>query len=337
MAAVSDGSLRVGPLMALPQLLRELGQDPAAIFAEAGVEPRLVEDPENTIGFTPLGRLLGLCVARTGCPHLGLLIGQSSGPECLGVVGMLMQHSPTLGAALRNVVLHLHLHDRGAIPSLTVAEGRAQLAYTIYQPGVQATAQIYDGALAIMANLLRALCGPGSQVLEVQISRARPADIEPYRRCFRAPLRFDSEHCALVFPASCLNLPIPGHDPALLRALEQRIASLTPPGDDDLRVQVQRVACNLLMCGRGSLHEVAEVFALHPRTLNRRLRARGTSFRELLDVVRQGLAYPLVRDTDLPLLTIAQAIGYGDASAFNHAFRRWTGDTPTAWRAGRGS
>lgn len=301
------------------------------------MDPRLVEDPENTIGFTPLGRLLGLCVARTACPHLGLLLGQRSGPECLGLVGMLGECSPTLGAALRNMILHLHLHDRGAIPTLTVAADRAQLAYTIYQPGVEATAQIYDAALAIMANLLRALCGPGSQLLEVQLSRARPADPEPYRRCFRAPLRFDSEQCALVFPASCLNLPVPGQDPALLRALGQRIASITPPGDSDLRVQVQRVACNLLMCGRGSLQEVAEVFAVHPRTLNRRLRASGTSFRELLDLVRQGLAYPLLRDTDLPLLNVAHALGYADASAFNHAFHRWTGVNPSAWRGAQRS
>jgi hypothetical protein len=40
-----------------------------------------------------LGRLLALCVARTHCPHFGLLIGQRATILSFGLVGLLMQHS----------------------------------------------------------------------------------------------------------------------------------------------------------------------------------------------------------------------------------------------------
>jgi hypothetical protein len=143
LAAVSDGALRAGPLAGIPQLLRDLGQDPTAVFAAADFDLHVLEHLENTVSFTAVGRLLDTCVEATACPHFGLLIGQRVGIEGLGLVGLLAQHSPTLKQALRNIVLHLHLHDRGAVPTLSVGHSEARLGYIIYQPGVTATAQIY--------------------------------------------------------------------------------------------------------------------------------------------------------------------------------------------------
>ena len=124
LAAVTDGAVRAGPLLGIPSLLRELGQDPDAILREAGLDPRLLDDPENVIGFAAMGRLAVRCAERTGCPHFGLLAGQRMGPEALGLVGLLIEHSPDVGGALRNLVLHLHLHDRGAVPVLMVEGDR---------------------------------------------------------------------------------------------------------------------------------------------------------------------------------------------------------------------
>jgi len=143
-AAVSDGAVRAGPLVGIPQLLRDLDRDPAPVFATAGIDPHMLDDPESTLSFTVVGQLLDTCANATGCPHFGLLLGQRDGLECLGLVGMLARHSPTPKHALRNIVMHLHLHDRGAVPTLSVADGKARLAYTIYQPGVTGTRQIYD-------------------------------------------------------------------------------------------------------------------------------------------------------------------------------------------------
>jgi AraC-like DNA-binding protein len=95
------------------------------------------------------------------------------------------------------------------------------------------------------------------------------------------------------------------------------------------------VLCNLLMGGEPSLDAVAEVFTVHRRTLNRRLRESGVTFRQVLDEVRRQRARQLLRDTDLPVLAIAGTLGYADAPAFTRAFRRWSGTTPTAWRAAR--
>jgi AraC-like DNA-binding protein len=335
LTTVRDGTVRAGPLTGIPGLLRELGQEPAAVLAAAGVEPHLLDDPENTISFATGGRLLGVCVETTGCAHFGLLLGSRAGLEALGLVGMLAAHSADLGQALHNVVLHLHLHDRGAIVTLTVSGDEARLGYAIYQPGVEATAQIYDTALAIAGNALRTLCGPAWRAREVLFSHARPPDLTPYRRIFGVRPRFGAEQSALVFPAAWLEHPLRGADPMLYRTLAQRIADLSTSSWGDLAAQVRRVTCHLLLCGQGSLESVANVFAVHPRTLNRRLLGQGASFRQLRDECLHALACQYLRDTTLPVAEIAALLDYADAASFTRAFRRWSGTTPAAWRGAR--
>ncbi|CRI63651.1 Helix-turn-helix-domain containing protein AraC type [Thiocapsa sp. KS1] len=332
LSAVIDGVIRVGPVAAIPRVLSELGQDPAALMGELGLASNLFEHQENTIAFVDVGRLFSLAVRRTGCPHFGLLVGQRAGVESLGVVGMLGRHSPTLATGLRNIILHLHLHDRGAVPSLSVSGDKAILAYTIHLPDLEATAQMYDTAMGVACNVLHRLAGPDWRPLEVLLSRSRPKDPEPYRQHFRVPVRFDAEVSGIVFAASCLERPIPGRDPALYLGLQARIAALHAECEADIVAQVRRVACNLLLGGGGTLESVAEVFTMHPRTLNRRLKERGTSFRAIRNTLRLGLACHLLSATQMPLPSIAELLGYGDTSAFNRAFRRWTGIPPGGWR-----
>jgi hypothetical protein len=194
---VSEGHLRVGPLVEVPQILRELGVDPAEIVRGVGLDSPLFDDPEHLISFTAVGRLLKECAARTQCPYFGLLIGQRSGPGCLGVLGALAQNRADVGSALRGLILHLHVHDRGAAPALSVERGVVVLSYLIYQPGIEGSSQIYDGSIAITFNIPRALCGPAWRPAEVWFSHRRPSDSEPYRRFFQVALRFDMEQTAL--------------------------------------------------------------------------------------------------------------------------------------------
>ena len=330
--SVLAGELRTGPILAVPQMLKEKGLDPARVLSEVGVEPSLLADSENTIPFASVGRLLQHCAERTGCAHFGLVLGERGGAESLGVVGLLAQHAPDVATALRDIVLHLHLHDRGAIPTLSVCGDTAMLGYAIYQRGVVGTDHIYDAAMAIAFNILSELCGRGWAPTEVLFCHSEPPDIQPFRRCFRSPLRFDAEQTALIFPASWLKHRLLGANARLRGILEAEIDRLEEQVAVDLPDRLRCVLRNLLVSGRGSMDEVTQLFALHRRTLNRRLRAEGLTFQLLVEEVRFEIAHQLLRDTQMPLANIAGLLDYADAASFNRAFRRWSGTTPGAWR-----
>jgi AraC-like DNA-binding protein len=252
---------------------------------------------------------------------------------------MLARHAPDLGTALRHVVLYLHLHDRGAVPCLWECGDRAILAYTIHQPDVPGTEHIYDAAIAIVYGILKSLAGPGWEADEVRLFRPRPGDVEPYRQQFRTRLSFGASHAAVVFGAGWLARPLGGADALLHARIMQEIQALESQGAGDLIAQLRRVLRRLLIGGRApgetSLERISKVFAIHRRTLNRRLRERGTSFKALVEEARYDIARQLLRDTRLPVAEVAGALDYADAAAFTRAFRRWSGSTPAAWRAAR--
>lgn len=325
----------MGATLALPAVLRSLGADPAALFAEAGFDAKLFDDPDARASFAARGRMLAHCVARTGCRHLGLLVGEQGGLHSLGLVGLLVKYSPDVGSALRSLVRYQHLHVRGAVTTLAVDGGLAALRYDIYQPRVEATDQVGDGAVAVMFNIMRELCGPRWKPVELRFAHRQPEDVGPFRRCFQAPLRFDAEHNAVAFSADWLDRPVAGAEPELRRLLQQQIDILDARYGGDFPEQVRSVLRTALVTGDANANQVAALFSMHSRTLHRRLAASGTGFRELVDEGRFAIARQMLEDSAMEVSQIAALLDYADASAFTRAFRRWSGTTPSRWRAAR--
>lgn len=332
MAAMRDGQMRVGPLAHLPRLLRDLDQDPETVLWGAGIDPRLLDDREEPIDCEVLGRILAHCAASTGCEHFGLLLGQRCGVADLGLLGLVLLHAPHVEEALRDLVRHLPVQDLGLVGTLVVEGDRTFLAFGICRPAVVGVRQIYDLALAMGSNLMRELCGPSWGPIEVWLPHREPTRLGPFHRFFRAPLRFNTERAALVFPVASLRQPLQGADPILYGRLRGRIRALETR---DLEAEVRRALRHLLLDGQGSLDQVARRVGMHRRTLNRRLRGCGLTFRALQEETRSDVARQLLRETDLPLVEIAVILGYAEPSAFTRAFRRWAGAAPSAWRAER--
>lgn len=324
--------IHLGVAKEIAPTLRAFGIDPDPVIREAGLDPHMFDDATNVIPHAALGRLLTLSVARTRCPHFGLLVGQRATILSLGIVGRLMQHSETVGDAMRALVSNLSIQNRGAVPSLTVAGDTALFTFSVYQPKAESSDQISDGSLAVAVNALRALCGPNWSPIEVLLPRVAPADLEPYRRHFRAPVRFNQETAVIVFQASDLNCPIAGADPIVRTLLEERIQQLRGAQNSVLSDDIRRLLRTRLTSRHCSADDIADLLAMHRRTLSRRLKDTGMGYRAITNEIRFEIARQLLQDTEVPLGQIAAALGYSEASAFTRAFRRWSGQTPTSWR-----
>jgi len=165
----------------------------------------------------------------------------------------------------------------------------------------------------------------------VLLPHLRPADVTPYRAHFHVVPRFDADVAALRFSPSWLLKSIAGADPRLFQAAMRRIERLRR---DDLVPRVMRALRLLMLSGHVSGEDTARMLSMHRRTLNRRLKAQGTTFQGVLDRVRLEAARQLLESTRLPLDGIAASLGYASVSPFMRSFRRWTGTTPGQWRRG---
>lgn len=320
---------RVGGLVAVPGLLRSLGVAPAPVLKAAGLSARALDSERARIPYAAMLRLLSECAARTRTPHFGLMAGAAWRLQHLGLLGELMRHAPTVGDALRTMVVHQQLNALGGAPVLQEQAHGVELGYVIYHPSPGPLDAAFDTALAAGVQMMRALCGPRWHPRRVSLPRSAPADAELYARHFGCSVRFDAERASMEFAVGTMARPIADADPQRLRALQIEIRRLD---DAQLVPALYRTVRTLLAHGAADRQATAQQLALHRRTFNRRLQQQSTSFREILDDVRHEAARQLLRDTALPVIEVAATLGYAEASSFNHAFRRWSGLSPTAWR-----
>lgn len=146
---------------------------------------------------------------------------------------------------------------------------------------------------------------------------------------------FEAPRNSITLLADDARAPLPAGQPGLdlllVRHAEQTLAASKPllRWHDQflvaLRIAFEEDAL--------SLERVAQRLAMSPRTLQRRLGEHGTSWREEVEALRQQHALSLLRDTELPMRSIAARVGYSDVRALRRAVQRWHGQPPTAVRS----
>jgi len=329
----ASDDISVAPLLVIPSLLQELGVEPAPVFERAGIDQRVLAAAANRLPFGLAGRLVEECAAASACPHFGLLAGIRSGPAAAGIAGELVRHAESVHAALRLLVAHIHLHDRGGVVVLTSrGADEVELSYVIYHADTAGAAQILDTSIAIACSIMRCLCGPRWTPSEVMLSHDRPRNVGPYRSYFRAPVTFDAPHSSLVFPASHLERRIAGADPATKTRLLNLAAELDAARPASVTELTVRALSRMVIATPPSSEKIAEVLGMKPRRLRERLEAEGSSVKELLGNLRCELARQLLEGSRMPIGDIAATLHYSRPGAFSRAFRGWTGKTPRQWR-----
>jgi AraC-like DNA-binding protein len=101
---------------------------------------------------------------------------------------------------------------------------------------------------------------------------------------------------------------------------------------ETLRAAVESEVERLLPHGKAQAQTVAKALAVSVRTLSRRLADEGTTYAEVVDQLRRSLALQYLKDPSMSLSQIAWLLGYEGSTSFNHAFKRWTGRSPSVAR-----
>ena len=329
LAALDLWQQHVGSLTEVPALLRALGADPAEVLASAGLTFKALAKPDNRISYESFGRLFANGAKATGHPLFGLMVGRIYRTESIGLVGEAMRDCATLGEALQLLTVHQHVNSAGGIAFMLKRGPIVDFGHAVYYPGVVGLDQIYDACLAAGFNFIRELVGSSWRPTEVFLPHARPESSVGYRQFFGTEPRFNADMCALRFPAYWLDRPVAGASPEGKRRALARLEAAFSPG---VVMQSYRGLRTLLMSGKCSGDDLAQLLDLHRRTLNRRLREAGTTFQAVLDDVRFEVARQLLLYTEQCMDDVAASLGYAAVAPFMRSFRRWSGTTPGKWR-----
>jgi AraC-like DNA-binding protein len=335
--SASHAVLRIATAQSLPDVLRQLGQDPSRVIADLGLEPDLFDHPDNRITLRERGKLLDHCAKVSGCPHFGLLVGQRDGLDQLGLVGLMARHSPDVGTALGRLIRHFRIHAQGVEIGLSIGEGRALFSYAITEADVTGIDQTGDGAIAAQLNIMRELCGPDFKAIAAWFGHPPPKICKPYRDFFQVRLRFDAPAYGLEFSSSWLNRRLPPTDATLAQLIDDKVTELELRETEDFLKNVRHLIQTALAFNHMHAHQVASMLGMHVRTYHRRLRHEGTSHQELLDQVRMTFACRLLKYSSKDVSEVSDLLGYAEPRSFIRAFKRWTTRTPARWRRNQDS
>src|SRR5438093_1102359 len=187
---------------------------------------------------------------------------------------------------------------------------------------------IAAAALAIWSELLEEPVIP----LRVELRLPAPRRPERFEAAYGVPPRFGAERTVIAFDARLLDRPLPRAAPLTAQLCTEQCRELLERRQ--LRRGVSgRVRDELLRDPRAmpGQEEVAAALHVSVRTLRRQLAEEGTSFREVVERLREVLAEELLATGRLTVEQVAERVGYADASSFVHAFTRWKGVAPRRW------
>lgn len=327
----APGLTRAATMGPVVDLVRRSGGRPEQLFRRHGLSPRLAEDPERLILLRDQCRLVEDAARALGDDGFGARLSAEVGFAGLGGYARRIQAEPTLGDAIEriNATIALGLQS-GTWTWLERCGPHVRWSYRVTERVEAGRQQNELLALGYQLGLIRGFAGARWMPVRIDLPRAR----RPVRLAAESAFRCEvvaGETAGVVFGGHLLELTNPGRG-AVVPATDPT-EQVPPPGD--LVACVERLLDSALLDGRPSLQHLAERLQVQPRTLQRRLAARGESFESLLRRTLQRRAEQLL-GAGHSVTSTAVELGYSDTAHFSRAYRAWTGRPPSSAIRGSG-
>jgi AraC-like DNA-binding protein len=306
------------------------GGNPEAILQGFGLERSHFDKPEGFIPCSVFAGILREAARSTGDDCFGLHFAERFNPKNIGPLVYVALNSPTIGAGIQNVERYLHVYDSSAEWSFTAEGDRGYIRFVLAGLGIEPPRQSNEHGMALVINTLRMMVGSQWAPQEVHFTHEAPEQTSEHHRIFRAPVLFGCDTNALVIELSFAERPVPAADQTLYLIMKQYLDQVLSelPQEDSLFAAIRKTIAESMRDGSPELARVAKKLAIGPRTLQRRLQEYGFDFKKLVEDTRQRFAVTYLKDRKNSLTEIAFLLGYSELSAFNRAFKRWTGTTP---------
>ena len=312
--------------------LESYGVDPRRVIDEALYRPGKKSLVSQRVDSKDYHAAVAKAARLVDDPAVGIRSAQFMHPSYLGALGYAWLASHDLRAALRLGERFQRMYDEETEMQMTELPDRICITYGTSQQSARPDLE-GDSHLAGMLMLCRANFGPELVPLEVKVRRQRPDDPTPWLDYFGTNVAFGQDENSLSISAEDADQPLTGSNPELVAIHEEIVERYLMKLDrHNILNRIRLGLMDQLPSGRVTEDDMASILSMSKRTLHRKLRENGETFRSLLAQVRMDLAERYIRKRDFSITEIAFLLGYNDTSAFSRAYRNWFGMSPTQAR-----
>ena len=326
-------------MLGFRELVDRFGSDGAAILRAANLSENIDREQDKLVPFRSCCAALELAATQTGHSHFGLEWAMAM-PDHFPNVGPVVMISDFVKnieewffAAMQYWRHHTNSFGFSLLPDEDPQ--RVIIRYVDYGRGLPQR-QIVEHTMCNLVRIAQRAAGYYDEKPDLmRFQHEPPANLEIYQQAFGCGAEFGARHNEVVFPRKLLAYPTNGNKrflkPLLDLYVQSRIRHL-PFYEQTMEATVRLAIPCILGTGRCSIEFVAASFGMSTKKLQRELAYEGTSFSEILDLVKQDLARSMLAETLMPIAHVAGLLDYSGNAAFTLAFRKWAGCSPSEWR-----
>ena len=309
------------------------------LLRRAGISRQAFDSRQHRISAAAQGAFLECAAEALDDGAFGLHLAEAANPREAGLLFYVASASKNLSEALAHFERYLRIVNEAVRLQLKRAPDGVVGEFSFAGVARHGARQNVEFGIAVIIKGLRELVGRNFRPTRVTFAHPRSSHLREFERFYLCPVEFAASSDQLSFSRETLALPLITEDLYLLEAIQPLCEEAarerrTVPGS--LRNSVENQVQKLLPHGSAERRTVAKALGMSTRTLSRRLADEDTTFEDVVDRLRQSLALQYIKERELSLSQIAWLIGYEGSTSLNHAFRRWTGRSPSAMRSERG-
>lgn len=304
--------------------------DSQKVFVSFGLAPEPYRDPDARISKEIMENIWLEAEQLTGNPCIGFEVGQLVHATNLHAVGYALQASATMREGLQRVVRYQRLISTAAEMALIEVDNTLQFQIDP-SPGIDFGD---DAAFTCITTMCRDVSFDEWHPLSVHMMRPAPPCVDKLAEFFGCPVEYSADLDKIVFSLDSVDEQLARNNPALAQASDEVAQDYLANMDkQDVVTRARSAIIEHLPDGEPNRKTVASELAMSERTLARRLTDRDYTFTSLVDEVRDQLAKEYLRQKRFSVTDITFLLGFSDQSNFARAFKRWTSQSPTEFRA----
>jgi AraC-like DNA-binding protein len=312
--------------------IESCGHDPAPVYRKAGINPALLKKSDARIGISHVDELWRIAVELLDDPCFGIKMTAHWHPSYVGALGYAWCASSTLRTALNRVVRYIHVVTEDLNLKLEDTAGGLKVTVDL-EKSIFTLPQHHDVVASVLMHMCRFNYGEELLPTEVCLAHEKPACEDTIADFFRSPVQYETETSSITLASRDVDLKLSsGNRELALLHDEFLMKYLIEIKKGDIVQQIQSLIIENLPSGKVSDNLIAKELNLSERSLQRKLKEQGTTFRSVLDNVREMAAIQYIKNPVNTMSDIAFLLGFSEQSAFSRAFKKWTGTSPIKYR-----